>query len=174
MRVGSETDIPRSVCGAWRRIGRHPTVIRVGGRAAIAATICVPWPKGSRLPTARSASCDPKAILLRTLAAISGVKSATGGVRSSVLNWRRECPPINRILLNENNYVVPYDHFSPHLYPHQRQSLEVRSGAPRTPPQDVTLSQQREFRMTVNSGVRTAQSGPEPVLAGGERRPHSG
>jgi site-specific DNA recombinase len=28
--------------------------------------------------------------LLRTLAAISGVKSATGGVRSSVLDWRRE------------------------------------------------------------------------------------
>ena len=30
--------------------------------------------------------------LLRTLAAISGVKSATGGVRSSVLNWRRGEP----------------------------------------------------------------------------------
>lgn len=28
--------------------------------------------------------------LLRTLAAISGVKSATGGVRSSLLDWRRE------------------------------------------------------------------------------------
>jgi hypothetical protein len=32
-----------------------------------------------------------KGDLLRTLAAISGVKSATGGVRSSVLDWRREC-----------------------------------------------------------------------------------
>jgi hypothetical protein len=31
-----------------------------------------------------------KSDLLRTLAAISGVKSATGGVRSSVLDWRRE------------------------------------------------------------------------------------
>ena len=30
--------------------------------------------------------------LLRTLAAISGVKSATGGVRSSVLDWRKGCP----------------------------------------------------------------------------------
>jgi site-specific DNA recombinase len=30
-----------------------------------------------------------KSDLLRTLAAISGVKSATGGVRSSVLDWRR-------------------------------------------------------------------------------------
>ena len=30
-----------------------------------------------------------KSDLLRTLAAISGAKSATGGVRSSVLNWRR-------------------------------------------------------------------------------------
>jgi hypothetical protein len=29
-----------------------------------------------------------KGDLLRTLAAISGVKSATGGVRSSVLDWR--------------------------------------------------------------------------------------
>jgi hypothetical protein len=32
-----------------------------------------------------------KSDLLRRLAAISGVKSATGGVRSSVLDWRREC-----------------------------------------------------------------------------------
>jgi hypothetical protein len=31
-----------------------------------------------------------KSDLLRTLAAISGVKSATGGVRGSVLDWRRE------------------------------------------------------------------------------------
>jgi hypothetical protein len=31
-----------------------------------------------------------KSDLLKTLAAISGVKSATGGVRSSVLDWRRE------------------------------------------------------------------------------------
>jgi site-specific DNA recombinase len=31
-----------------------------------------------------------KSDLLRTLAAISGVKSATGGVRSSALDWRRE------------------------------------------------------------------------------------
>ena len=31
-----------------------------------------------------------KGDLLRTLAAVSGVKSAAGGVRSSVLNWRRE------------------------------------------------------------------------------------
>jgi hypothetical protein len=31
-----------------------------------------------------------KSDLLRTLAAISGVKSATGGVRSSVPDWRRE------------------------------------------------------------------------------------
>ena len=39
-----------------------------------------------------------KSDLLRTLAAISGVKSATGGVRSSVLDWRRECqPPPNPI-----------------------------------------------------------------------------
>ncbi len=30
--------------------------------AAIAATICVPWPSGSRLPTARSASWDQRAI----------------------------------------------------------------------------------------------------------------
>ena len=30
-----------------------------------------------------------KSDLLRTLAAISGVKSATGGVRSSVLDWRK-------------------------------------------------------------------------------------
>ena len=30
-----------------------------------------------------------KSDLLRTLAAISGVKSAAGGVRSSVLDWRR-------------------------------------------------------------------------------------
>jgi hypothetical protein len=30
-----------------------------------------------------------KSDLLRTLAAIPGVKSATGGVRSSVLDWRR-------------------------------------------------------------------------------------
>jgi hypothetical protein len=39
-----------------------------------------------------------KSDLLRTLAAISGVKSATGGVRSSVLDWRRECQstPIER------------------------------------------------------------------------------
>lgn len=35
-----------------------------------------------------------KSNLLSTLAAISGAKSATGGVRSSVLDWRRECPPI--------------------------------------------------------------------------------
>jgi site-specific DNA recombinase len=34
-----------------------------------------------------------KSDLLRTLAAISGVKPATGGVRSSVLDWRREWPP---------------------------------------------------------------------------------
>jgi hypothetical protein len=32
---------------------------------------------------------ESKSDLLRTLAAISGVKSATGGVRSSVLDWRR-------------------------------------------------------------------------------------
>ena len=32
-----------------------------------------------------------KSDLLRRLTAISGVKSATGGVRSSVLDWRREC-----------------------------------------------------------------------------------
>jgi site-specific DNA recombinase len=31
-----------------------------------------------------------KSDLLKTLAAISGAKSATGGVRSSVLDWRRE------------------------------------------------------------------------------------
>jgi hypothetical protein len=31
-----------------------------------------------------------KSDLLRTLAAISGVKSATGGARGSVLDWRRE------------------------------------------------------------------------------------
>jgi site-specific DNA recombinase len=31
-----------------------------------------------------------KGNLLRTLAAASGAKSATPGVRSSVLNWRRE------------------------------------------------------------------------------------
>jgi hypothetical protein len=34
-----------------------------------------------------------KGDLLRTLAAASGVKSATPGVRSSVLNWRRGRPP---------------------------------------------------------------------------------
>jgi hypothetical protein len=34
-----------------------------------------------------------KGDLLRTLAAASGVKSATPGVRSSVLNWRKGCPP---------------------------------------------------------------------------------
>jgi site-specific DNA recombinase len=33
-----------------------------------------------------------KGDLLRTLAAASGVKSATPGVRSSVLNWRKGCP----------------------------------------------------------------------------------
>ena len=33
-----------------------------------------------------------KGDLLRTLAAASGVKSTTSGVRSSVLSWRRECP----------------------------------------------------------------------------------
>jgi hypothetical protein len=33
-----------------------------------------------------------KSDLLKTLAAISGVKSATGGVRSSVLDWRKGCP----------------------------------------------------------------------------------
>jgi hypothetical protein len=33
-----------------------------------------------------------KSDLLRRLAAISGVKSATGGVRSSVLDWRKGCP----------------------------------------------------------------------------------
>ena len=31
-----------------------------------------------------------KGDLLRTLTAVSGVRSAVGGVRSSVLNWRRE------------------------------------------------------------------------------------
>jgi site-specific DNA recombinase len=30
--------------------------------------------------------------LLRTLAAISGIKSAANGVRSSVLDWRKERP----------------------------------------------------------------------------------
>jgi site-specific DNA recombinase len=35
-----------------------------------------------------------KGDLLRTLAAASSVKSAAGGVRSSVLRWRRGCPPI--------------------------------------------------------------------------------
>jgi site-specific DNA recombinase len=34
-----------------------------------------------------------KSDLLRTLAAISGVKSATGGVRSSVLDWRMHPHP---------------------------------------------------------------------------------
>jgi len=38
-----------------------------------------------------------KGDLLRTLAAASGVKSATLGVRSSVLTWRRGCPPIRCI-----------------------------------------------------------------------------
>ena len=33
-----------------------------------------------------------KSDLLRTRAAISGAKSATGGFRSSVLNWRKGCP----------------------------------------------------------------------------------
>ena len=33
-----------------------------------------------------------KSDLLRTLAAISGVKSAANGVRSSVLDWRKGCP----------------------------------------------------------------------------------
>ena len=35
-----------------------------------------------------------KGDLLRTLAAASGVKSATPGVRGSVLNWRMGCPPL--------------------------------------------------------------------------------
>jgi site-specific DNA recombinase len=42
-----------------------------------------------------------KSDLLRTLAAISGVKSATGGVRSSVLDWRKGCP-VNTI---ENTHI---------------------------------------------------------------------
>ena len=33
-----------------------------------------------------------KSDLLRTLAVISGVKSAANGVRSSVLDWRKGCP----------------------------------------------------------------------------------
>ncbi len=37
-----------------------------------------------------------KGDLLRTLAAANGVKSATPGVRSSVLNWRTGCPPNSR------------------------------------------------------------------------------
>jgi hypothetical protein len=40
----------------------------------------------------------------RTLAAISGIKSATGGVRSSVLNWRREWDSNPR-------YGFPYTRF---------------------------------------------------------------
>jgi len=38
-----------------------------------------------------------KGDLLRTLAAASGVKSATPGVRSSVLSWRRECLPTSNL-----------------------------------------------------------------------------
>ncbi len=45
-----------------------------------------------------------KGDLLRTLAAASGVKSATPGVRSSVLNWRRERDSNPR-------YGLPYTHF---------------------------------------------------------------
>ena len=45
-----------------------------------------------------------KSDLLRTLAAISGVKSATGGVRSSVLDWRRRRDSNPR-------YGFPHTHF---------------------------------------------------------------
>ena len=45
-----------------------------------------------------------KSDLLRTLAAISGVKSAAGGVRSSVLDWRREWDSNPR-------YGFPYTRF---------------------------------------------------------------
>ena len=43
-----------------------------------------------------------KSDLLRTLAAISGVKSATGGVRSSVLNWRTSQSTANRSLKRDS------------------------------------------------------------------------
>jgi hypothetical protein len=43
--------------------------------------------------------------LLRTLAAISGVKSATGGVRSSVLDWRKGCPVNTVEIANQSVFV---------------------------------------------------------------------
>lgn len=64
--------------------------------AAIAATVCVPWLRGSRLPTARSASWNRRAICSERSQPFSGAKSAAGGVRSSVQEWRKgwDGPPL--------------------------------------------------------------------------------
>ena len=51
---------------------------------AIVAIISVPWPRGFEVADREVRIMGSKSDLLRTLAAISGVKSATGGVRSSV------------------------------------------------------------------------------------------
>jgi hypothetical protein len=67
-------------------MSRQPKAFRES-TASTVAPVSAPWPKGSRLPTARYASWDRKSDLLKTLATISGVKWATGGVRSSVLDW---------------------------------------------------------------------------------------
>jgi len=49
-----------------------------------------------------------KGDLLRTLTAAAGVKSATPGVRSSVLKWRRGCPPHCRPALSGHDKIGPF------------------------------------------------------------------
>jgi site-specific DNA recombinase len=56
---------------------------------SIAAIISVPLAQRVEVVNREVRIMGSKSDLLRTLAAISGVKSATGGVRSSVLDWRR-------------------------------------------------------------------------------------
>ncbi len=58
---------------------------------AIAATCFAPSPSGSKSPSGKSVRImGTKGNLFRTLVAASGVKSATGGVPTSVLNWRNK------------------------------------------------------------------------------------
>ncbi len=91
---GSEVrrDRPRAACGSLA--------------AATVVTIFAHSPSASRSQMARSASWDRRAIYSRTLAAASGVKSATLGVRSSVPKWRPVGTPNTTIRLDQvRSYV---------------------------------------------------------------------